>query len=83
MVRINNVQVKYGSQLALSINEPLIFEQGDRIGIIGSNGAGKSTLVKSILGLTNYQGSIVTDLKPEEIGVHMQHNHYPSAKFTR
>ena len=76
MIIINNVQVKYGSQLALSLNEPLTFADGDRIGIIGSNGAGKTTLVKSILGLTNYQGSIVTDLKPEEIAVHMQHNHY-------
>lgn len=76
MVIINNVQVKYGNQVALSINEPITFEPGDRVGIIGSNGAGKTTLVKSILGLTNYQGSIVTDLKPEEIAVHMQHNHY-------
>lgn len=76
MVVINNIQVKYGNQLALSIKEPLTFEDGDRIGIIGSNGAGKSTLVKTILGLTNYQGSIVTDLKPEDIAVHMQHNHY-------
>lgn len=76
MLIINNVQVKYGNQLALSINEPLTFENGDRIGIIGSNGAGKSTLVKTILGITNYQGSIVTDLKPEDIAVHMQHNHY-------
>ena len=76
MMIINNVQVKYGNQLALSINEPLTFEDGDRIGIIGSNGAGKTTLVKTILGLTNYQGSIVTNLKPEEIAVHMQHNHY-------
>lgn len=76
MIIINNVQVKYGNQLALSINEPITFERGDRVGIIGSNGAGKTTLVKSILGLANYQGSIVTDLKPEEIAVHMQHNHY-------
>ena len=76
MIVINNLQVRYGSQLALSITEPIRFEAGDRIGIIGSNGAGKTTLVKSILGLTNYQGSIVTGLKPEEIAVHMQHNHY-------
>ena len=78
MIIINNLQVSYGSQLALSINEPITFNDGDRIGIIGSNGAGKSTFVKTILGLTNYQGSIVTDLKPEEIAVHMQHNHYAS-----
>lgn len=76
MIMINNIQVKYGSQLALSINEPLTFCVGDRIGIIGSNGAGKTTLVKTILGLTSYQGNIVTDLKPEEIAVHMQHNNY-------
>ena len=76
MIIINNVQVRYGSHLALSIKEPLTFEDGDHIGIIGSNGAGKTTLVKSILGLTNYQGSIVTDIKPEEIAVHMQHNNY-------
>ncbi|MGB4661231.1 MAG: ABC transporter ATP-binding protein [Mobilitalea sp.] len=76
MIIINNAQVKYGNQVALSINEQLVFENGDRIGIIGSNGAGKTTLVKTILGLTNYKGSIVTDLKPEEIAVHMQHNHY-------
>ncbi len=78
MLTINQLQVKYGNQLALSIKEPISFLEGDRIGIIGSNGAGKSTLVKSVLGITNYQGSIVTDLKPEQIAVHMQHNHYAS-----
>ncbi len=83
MIIINNVQVRYGSHLALSINEPVTFEAGDRIGIIGSNGAGKTTLVKSILGLTNYQGSIVTDLKPEEIAVHMQHNNYVNTMAVR
>jgi ABC-2 type transport system ATP-binding protein len=76
MMTIKNVQVKYGDQVALSITEPIIFQEGDRIGIIGSNGAGKTTLVKSILGLTNYKGSIITDLKPEEIAAHMQQNHY-------
>lgn len=76
MVVINNLQVTYGEQTALSINEPITFEEGDRIGIIGSNGAGKSTLVKSILGLVNYKGSINTDIKPEDMAVHMQHNHY-------
>lgn len=76
MVTINQIKVSYGNQLALSINTPISFNAGDRIGIIGSNGAGKSTFVKTLLGLTSYQGSIITDLKPEEMSVHMQFNNY-------
>ena len=76
MVTIRNLEVKYGKQIALSIKSPITFETGDRIGIIGSNGAGKSTLVKSILGLTKYNGSIHTNLKPEEMSAHMQENNY-------
>lgn len=76
MVTINQVKVRYGNQIALSINNPISFKAGDRIGIIGSNGAGKSTFVKTILGLTNYQGNITTDLQPEEMAVHMQYNNY-------
>lgn len=76
MVTINQVKVSYGNQVALSINNPISFKAGDRIGIIGSNGAGKSTFVKTILGLTNYQGNITTELQPEEMAVHMQYNNY-------
>lgn len=76
MVTIKNLEVKYGKQIALSIKSPITFETGDRIGIIGSNGAGKTTLVKSILGLTNYNGTIHTTLKPEEMSAHMQENNY-------
>lgn len=76
MITINNLHVQYGAQTALSIQSPLTFQDGDRIGIIGSNGAGKTTLVKSILGLVHYQGSISTDIRPDQIAVHMQHNHY-------
>ncbi|SHH73129.1 ATP-binding cassette domain-containing protein [Clostridium grantii] len=76
MVTINNLEVKYGQQIALSIKSPITFETGDRIGIIGSNGAGKTTLVKSILGLTNYNGRIQTNLKPEQMSAHMQENNY-------
>lgn len=76
MVTIKNLEVKYGEKIALSIKSPITFEAGDRIGIIGSNGAGKSTLVKSILGLTNYNGNIHTNLKPEEMAAHMQENNY-------
>jgi len=36
------------------------FQQGDRIGLIGSNGSGKTTLIKAILGKTNLEaGKIV------------------------
>ena len=51
LLTINQLQVKYGKQTALRITEPLSFDAGERIGIIGSNGAGKSTFVKALLGL--------------------------------
>lgn len=76
LLTIKQLQVKYGDQTALQINSPISFEKGERIGIIGSNGAGKTTLVKSILGLTNYEGRIVTDLRPEQMAAHMQSNAY-------
>lgn len=76
MLTINNLEVKYGKEVALVIKSPIVFEEGDRIGIIGSNGAGKTTLVKSILGLINYNGSINISVKSEEIAAHMQFNNY-------
>lgn len=76
---IENLTVKYGSDTALNITQPIHFSQGDRVGIIGSNGAGKSTLIKSILGLVNYSGSIRCDLRPDEIATHMQFNEYTDA----
>lgn len=76
LLTIKQLQVKYGSQTALQINSPICIEEGERIGVIGSNGAGKSTLVKALLGLVNYEGRIVTDLKPEQMAAHMQSNAY-------
>lgn len=76
MLTIKDLRVTYGEQIALSIEEPIVIEDGDRIGIIGSNGAGKSTLVKSILGVTKYEGTILTNLRQEEISVHLQQNNY-------
>lgn len=76
LLTIKQLQVKYGNQTALQINGPISFEKGERIGVIGSNGAGKTTLVKAILGLTNYEGRIITDLKPEQMAAHMQSNAY-------
>lgn len=43
---------------------------------IGSNGAGKTTLVKALFGLVKYRGSITTELKPEEMAVHLQFKEY-------
>ena len=60
----------------MSIERPVVFEEGERIGIIGSNGAGKTTLIKALLGLVKYRGSITTELKPEEMAVHLQFNEY-------
>ena len=76
MITINNLKVKYEDEVALNIKEPLTIEKGERIGIIGSNGAGKSTLVKAILGIINYDGVINSDIKPEEMSVHLQENNY-------
>ncbi len=76
MLTIENLTVRYGEQVALSVMEPIEFCEGDRIGIIGSNGAGKTTLVKSVLGLTNYSGRITTNLATDDIAVLMQQNNY-------
>lgn len=76
LLTIKQLQVKYGHQTALQIDEPLSFEKGERIGVIGSNGAGKSTLVKALLGLVDYEGGIITQLKPEQMAAHMQANAY-------
>lgn len=76
LLTIENLEVQYGKQTALKIDTPVIIEKGDRIGVIGSNGAGKTTLVKSILGLTNYSGRIMTELKRQDMAVHLQDNEY-------
>ncbi len=76
---IENLVVKYGTEVALQINGPIEICEGDKIGIIGSNGAGKTTLIKSILGLVNYQGTIRTDVSPDRMATHMQFNEYTDA----
>lgn len=83
LLTMKRMQVCYGKQKALDIEKPIVIEKGDRIGVIGSNGAGKTTMVKAMLGLLGYQGSILTDLKPEQIGVHMQFNEYAATMSVR
>lgn len=79
LLSMQNVTVRYGADTALSVKGPIGIEEGDRVGVIGSNGAGKSTLIKSILGLVPFQGTIQTDLKPEQMATHMQFNEYTDA----
>lgn len=83
LLTIKSLQVHYGKHLALQIQRPVEIQEGDRIGIIGSNGAGKTTLVRAILGITPYQGQIVTSLKPEEMAAHLQFNQYVSTMPVR
>ena len=79
LLTIQNLTVRYGTETALSIKVPIVIEEGDRVGVIGSNGAGKSTLIKSLLGIVSGQGVIETRLKPEQMAVHMQFNEYTDA----
>ena len=76
LLSIQNLTVRYGADTVLSVKSPIEIAEGDRVGGIGSNGAGKTTLIKSILGLVPYQGMIKTELKPEQMAVHMQFNEY-------
>lgn len=83
LLSIENLTVRYGKDVVLHIGSPVLIEEGDRVGIIGSNGAGKSTLIRSILGLVNYQGSIRTVLPMDRIAVHMQSNEYTDSMATK
>lgn len=83
LLSIENLTVRYGKDVALQIGSPVLIEEGDRVGIIGSNGAGKSTLIRSILGLVNYQGNIRTALPMDRIAVHMQSNEYTDSMATK
>jgi ABC-2 type transport system ATP-binding protein len=75
-MKINNLTVKYSNYTALDITSSLIFNEGDRIGIIGNNGAGKTTFAKALCGLVNYSGAVESKLTPTDIAIHLQHNAY-------
>ena len=76
ILRVNNLKVCFKKFIALDIKAPIVVEEGDRVGVIGSNGAGKTTFIKSILGLLPYEGNIETNIEKEEMAVHMQFNEY-------
>lgn len=76
MIRIENLKVTFGQQVALDIPQTLEFKQGQRIGIIGGNGAGKTTLINAILDLVPYQGKIERSLPVSQMAVHLQYNEF-------
>ena len=75
MIQINNLEVKYGKNIALYIKN-LDIKKGEKVGVIGSNGAGKSTFIKALLELVDYSGEIKKDIDTKDIAVHMQFNNY-------
>lgn len=76
MIQIDKLKVRYKDVLALDIDEAFTIKTNEKLGIVGSNGAGKTTFVKALLGLIPYEGRIKMDISLNDIGVHMQTNHY-------
>ena len=57
VVRARNVSKRFGSVCAVD-DVSFDIEKGRIMGLIGPNGAGKTTLLKSVLGLTDCDGSL-------------------------
>lgn len=63
MITIENLNKNYGSKIVLKgIRQS--FTKGKVYGIVGANGAGKTTLFNCIAGLTDYRGTIKSNLQP-------------------
>jgi ABC-2 type transport system ATP-binding protein/nitrous oxidase accessory protein len=58
LVRVQNVTKRYNKSTALD-NISLDVSAGESVALWGDNGAGKTTLIKAVLGLIDFQGSIV------------------------
>ncbi|MEK7808781.1 MAG: ABC transporter ATP-binding protein [Chloroflexota bacterium] len=58
LVRVQDVTKRYNKSIALD-NVSLDVNAGESVALWGENGAGKTTLVKAILGLIDFQGSIL------------------------
>mgnify|MGYP003413132737 FL=1 len=63
MIEVSNLSKHYGTNEVLK-NINIKFDKGKVYGIVGENGAGKTTLFRCIAGLENYEGEILSDLKP-------------------
>lgn len=58
VIKINDVEVTYGTKEVLQIEEMTVYEN-ERIGIVGKNGSGKTSLLRLLLGeITPTQGRI-------------------------
>lgn len=57
MLRVSNVDIYYGRKKAVS-NVSFSIKPGEIVGLIGPNGAGKTTIMKTLLGLTKFNGQI-------------------------
>ena len=66
MIRLEYVEVRYGSRPAALSIERLAIESGERVAVIGSSGAGKSTLLRTIKGYVR-----PTQGKVEVMGVNL------------
>ena len=57
LIKASGLTKRYGDKLALN-NADFSIEPGQIVGLIGPNGAGKTTVIKSILGLTSFDGEL-------------------------
>ena len=65
IVEARDLSKRYGTVVALD-RVSFTLQPGRIVGLIGRNGAGKTTVLKTILGLSTYQGSVqVLGMQPE------------------
>lgn len=60
MLKVNNVDIYYGRKKAVE-DVSFTIQPGEIVGLIGPNGAGKTTIMKTLLGLTKFNGQVSFD----------------------
>lgn len=63
MLTVKNLNIYYGRKRVIK-NASFTVRPGEIVGLIGPNGAGKSTIMKTLLGLTKFDGSITFNDQP-------------------